>query len=355
MVADWKKDIVSGVGKRIKAHKVVGVVGVSQVPSKQMQSMRKSLKGQVEIIVSRGNLLKRSLAKAGVKGMDDYLKGPSGLVFSDLDPFKLEKLIYSCRVRAPAKPGSIAPYDLVVPEGDTGLPAGPVIGDLQGAGVKAKIQGGKIVVTEDSLVVKEGDPVNEKAAAVLARLGIEPMEIVLKLNAAYEAGMVYPGDILHIDEEETIAKLQSAHLKAFNLAYNARMLTKDTVTLLIQEASANARNLMLNAEIINKETIGIYLGRADAQAKALKAVIPDELKQEAEDKKEEPAEEKKKEEPEEKKEEPAAKENKEEKAPKEKKEEPAKEKAAEEKKEEDKAEKAPEDKKEEPAAKEKKE
>jgi large subunit ribosomal protein L10 len=280
MVATWKKDEVSRFEKKIKSHKTVGVVSISSVPSKQFQSIKKKLKGQVEFSVSRSNIIKRALGKAGIKGMDEYVKGPSGIVFTDLNAFQMEKVIYGCKTKAPAKPGSLAPFDLIVPAGDTGMAAGPVIGDLQGAGVKARIQGGKIIVSEDSVLVKQGDVVNDKVAAVLVRLGIEPMEIILKVTAAHEDGMVYPGDVLHFDEEETLAKIQSAHLKALNLAVNAKVFNRTTMTFMITEAMSKARNLMINAKILNKETVGIYLARADAAANSIKSALPAELQSE---------------------------------------------------------------------------
>lgn len=282
MVATWKKDAVGRFEKLMKGHKTVGVVSIRSIPSKQMQNMKKQLKGKAEILVTRSNLIRKALAKAGIKGMDEYVEGPSGIVVSDLNPFQLEKLIYGCKTRAPAKAGSIAPFDLIIPAGDTGLGAGPVIGDLQGAGVKAKIQGGKITVTEDSLLTKKGEVVNEKAASVLARLGIEPMEIILRVQAAYDGSMVYSGDVLHVDEEETKAKFADAYRKAFNLSYNARIFTKDNVPYMISEAISKTRNLMINAKIVNKETVGIYLARADAAAKSLASVLPPELQQEPE-------------------------------------------------------------------------
>jgi large subunit ribosomal protein L10 len=284
MVATWKKDEVSKFEKKIKAHKTVGVVSISNVPSKQFQFIKKKLKGQVEFAVARSNLIKRALDKAGMKGMDQYVKGPSGIVFTDLNAFQMEKAIYGCKTKAPAKPGSIAPFDLIVPAGDTGMAAGPVIGDLQGAGVKAKIQGGKIIVSEESVLVKQGQVVNDKVAAVLVRLGIEPVEIVLRVNAASEDGMVYPGEVLHFDEEETIAKVQSAHLKALNLAVNAKVFNKTTMSFMITEAMSKARNLMINAKIINKETVGIYLARADAAANSIKSALPAELRADIEQK-----------------------------------------------------------------------
>ncbi|MFH1054528.1 MAG: 50S ribosomal protein L10 [Candidatus Altiarchaeota archaeon] len=284
MVATWKTDTVGRLSKGVKAHKVIGVVGIENMPSKQLQSMKKKLKGSAEIYVARSNLIKLALKKAGVKGMDEYLNAPSGIVFSDLNPFQLEKLIYGCKTTAPAKPGSIAPYDITIPSGDTGIAAGPVIGDFQAAGVKAKIQGGKIVVSEDSLVVKKGEKVSDKVAVVLSRLGIEPVEIVLKVKAAHENGMIYPGDILHVDEAETVAKIQGAHRKAFNLAYNARVYNKAVTIFLLQEGISKARNLMINAGILNKESVGIYLAKADAAAKSIKSALPAELQAELEKK-----------------------------------------------------------------------
>ena len=280
MVATWKKDNVEWLGKEIKSHNTVGVVSINSLPSKQLQNMKRKLQGKVEIIVSRSNLINRALQKAGITGLGTHMKGPSGIILSNLNPFELERLVYSCRTMAPAKARTIAPFDLIVPEGDTGIPAGPVIGDLQAAGIKAQIKGGKIIIAEDSLVVKAGQPVSQKVAPMLMRLGIEPIEIVLRINAAYEKGVIYLSDVLHIDDARTIAEIADARRKAFNLAYNARIYSREVTSLLITEASCNARNLMINAKILNKETIGLYLGKADAAAKAIKSALPPELQAE---------------------------------------------------------------------------
>jgi large subunit ribosomal protein L10 len=274
MVAPWKSNQVEDVSSKISKSKVVGVVSISGMPSKQLQSIRRKLEGTACFQIMRGNLLKRALEKSGIKGMENYIEGPSGVILTELNPFKLEKLLYENKTKAPAKAGQKAPIDLIVQSGDSGLPAGPLIGDLQNAGIKAKIQGGKIMVMEETIVVKKGDPVPSHVAPVLARLGIEPIEIMLKISAVHEDGIIYPYDVLHIDEAETTATIQKAHQMAFNLAYNAKVLNKATAIFLVQEAVAKARNLMINAEILNKETVGIYLARADAQANAIKAAMP---------------------------------------------------------------------------------
>ncbi|MFC2162958.1 50S ribosomal protein L10 [Candidatus Altiarchaeota archaeon] len=278
MVATWKKDEVKVLSKKIKEASTVGVIRLSGLPSKQLQVMKKTLRGQIDLRAAKRNVIKHSFKKAGITDMDEYLDGSVGLMTSSMNPFQVEKLLEGCKSRAPAKAGWTATEDITVREGDSGLPAGPVIGDLQGAGIKAKIQGGKILIQADSIVVKKGERVDEALATALMRLKIEPVKIKLHLKAAWEDGTIYPYDILHIDEQETLAKLQTAHQSAFNLAYNSRIFTKDTIPLLLQEAFCNARNLAINGEVVNKETVEHFISKADAQARALKSCLPEDLK-----------------------------------------------------------------------------
>ncbi|MFH1126224.1 MAG: 50S ribosomal protein L10 [Candidatus Altiarchaeota archaeon] len=275
MVATWKKKTVENLAKEVGSAKTVAIVSTTGIPSRQFQQIRRKLKAEAKMVMVKNNIIKLVLEKAKIQNLAEYIKGPSALITTSLDPFKLSKLIHSCRRKAPAKAGSISPCDIIVPKGDTPFPAGPVIGDIQKAGIKAKIQSGKIIVTEDSLVVKKGGVVPAEAAGIIARLGIMPVEIGLGLNAAYEGGMVYAGDVLRIDEATTKANIVRAYQNAFNLAYNANIYTKETAKPFIQKAHVEALNLAYNANIYTKETIEVYLAKANSQAKALNALIPE--------------------------------------------------------------------------------
>lgn len=274
MVSTSKKKTVELLAKEINAANTIALASIEGIPSKQFQQIRKKLRDNVKLIIVKNSLIALALEKAKVKELAGRMKGPSGIITTSISPFKLSRLVNSCKIKAPAKAGSVSPCDIVVPKGDTPFPAGPVIGDIQKAGIKAKIQGGKIVVTEDSLVVKKGGIVPVEAAGILARLGITPMDIGLGLNAAYEKGVVYAGDVLSIDEDSTKAGITTAHRNAVNLAFNAGVYTGETVRLFIQKAHTQAMSLAQNAGVVNKETVGFYLSKAEAQAKALKAVIP---------------------------------------------------------------------------------
>lgn len=274
MVATWKKKTVENLVKEINSAKTIALVGITNIPSKQFQQIRKKLKGDINLKIIKNNIIKLALEKANIKNLAEHIKGPNGLVTTNLSPFKLSKLINACRTKAPAKAGSIAPCDIIVPKGDTPFPAGPVIGDIQKAGIKAKIQGGKIVVTEDSLVIKNGDAVPAETAGILARLGITPFEIGLELSAAHENGIIYTGGVLSIDEKSTKTNIVKAYKNAFNLAFNANIYTKETVKLLVLKAYFEALNLAYNAEIMTEETIEFYLAKANIQANTLMALVP---------------------------------------------------------------------------------
>jgi len=285
-------------------------------------------------------------AKKGLKELEERIDGPTALIFAKENPFKLFQKFYANRVKAPAKAGQKAPYDIVVPAGDTPFKPGPIIADLQGVGIKAKIQGPIIAVIADSPVIKKDEEFSAQLASVLAQMEIFPMEIGLDIKAALEDGTVYSADVLHIDADKTLSELLTAHQNAVNLAVEAGVYNKESVGLMISNAANSARNLALEAEIYNEETVDYFLSKGDREAKGLAAAasyVPGAASK-AEEKKEEKKEEAVEEE---KAEEKPAEEAKE--APKEE----AKEEApAEESKEEVPAEEAKEEK---PAEEEKKE
>lgn len=292
MVAPWKTKEVDELAGKLKKAQVVGVVGVEGIPSKQLQKMRKQFGDKLTIRVSRNNVIKHAIAKAKIpEELAGHITGPSGLVFTDLSPFKLEKLLFDNKANAPAKAGSISPIDIVIPKGDTPFAPGPIIGELQAVGIKAKIEGGKIVVLKDSPVVSAGEQVSPEVASVLARFGIEPVEIGLHLQAALEGGVVYPGEVLHIDEAETLAKITNAYASALNVSLNAEILNAVTIPYYVRDLHVKAVNLAFAAGVYTKETLEFMIGKAEVEAKALNSLMPEEpAKEEAsKDSKEEPA------------------------------------------------------------------
>lgn len=276
MPAEWKKRLIAEYEKLMQEYPVIGVVDFTSLPVPQLQEMRQKLREDVIIRGGRKKLFKLALDEmskkiSGLDKLDEYLeKGLPGLIFTKENPFSLYKKLQKSKTSAPAKAGQIAPKDIVVPAGPTSFSPGPIIGELGNAGIKAGIEGGKVVIKADSTVVKEGDTIDANMASLLTRLGIQPMEIGLNILAIYEDGTVYPKSVLAVDEEKFLSDITTAGQRAFNLAMNAGILTRETTELMITKAFNEAKSLALAQDILADAVMEELLAKADMQMQAVK-------------------------------------------------------------------------------------
>lgn len=275
-VAEWKKDEVASLKELINSYEVVGMANLADIPAPQLQQMRRTLKDSATLKMSRKTLMSLALndnEKANIANLEDYMEGQPALIFTNMNPFKLFKILESSKTPAPAKAGSIAPEDIVVPKGDTAFKPGPVLGELQKAGIPAKIEKGKIVITNDKVIVEAGEVIPRDVASILTRLEIYPLEVGIDLRAAYEAETIYTSDLLTVDEEKTLADIQKAFTQALNLSVEAVIFNKESTPLIIQKAVSQSMNLALNAEILNEKTRDVLLAKAYAQMLAVASEV----------------------------------------------------------------------------------
>ena len=256
-----------------KKYPVMGIAELLGLPSPQLQAIRNKLRGKAIIRVSKITLIKIAMKNAGKEELKENLKGPIALIFTDINAFKLYNTIKSCRTKAPARTGQTAPYDITVPAGDTGIPPGPILGELRNAGINAKIDGGSIKVIRDSTICKKGEQITPEQAVAMAKLGIKPMEVGMSVPVVLEEGVMFGPDQLDIDEEQTIASLQQAYRNAFNLAVNTAYPTKETIECILQKAYFNAINLGVNAMVLDKGIVEELLKKAFGQALVLSSHI----------------------------------------------------------------------------------
>jgi len=277
-VPQWKKDEIEEIKALVKTYPVVGVVEMHKIPARQLQQMRVEFKGRAIIKMSRNTLMQRALSQSDekIRPLSDFIEGQTALVFTQLNPFKLYKLLEKSKSPAPAKAGDVAPHDVIVESGATSFKPGPIVGELQSVGIPAAIEGGSVVIRESKTVAKAGETISPKLAEVLTRLGIYPMEVGLKLRAAYENGAIFTPDVLAIDESKYLSDFTTAVRNALNLAINAAYPTSTTIRQLLQKAFNDSRNLAINATILIPEVIKTVLAKASVQAMLLSAVIAQE-------------------------------------------------------------------------------
>jgi len=274
-VAQWKFKEVEELKNIIKSYPSIAIVGIENIPAPQMQKLREKIREIGVLRVSRNRLIKRALEEAGgkIKDLANSISGQTAILATKENPFKLYKFIKESRTKAPAKGGEIAQSDIEVKAGETPFKPGPIVGELQKVGIPAAIEGGKVVIKKDKVLVKAGEKISKEIAQALTRLEIYPIEIGLNLRAVYEDGVIFTPDVLEIDEERFRSELITAIRNAFLLAIERKWVTPETINYLISKAYQDALALSVSISYPTKSNIEMLLAKAHAQASSLKSIL----------------------------------------------------------------------------------
>ncbi|MFH0836329.1 MAG: 50S ribosomal protein L10 [Candidatus Micrarchaeota archaeon] len=237
-----KIEFVKKLAQELKTAKVIAVASNASLPAKQFNLVKKKTRDNVKIVLARHTLLKRALeeGKPEAKELLQFFGNGSVLILSDLPAFRLFAKLKKNRSKAFAKPGQIAPSEITVQAGETSLPPGPVLTELKNVGIQAKIQGPKVSIMKDVVVAKKGDAISPELAGVLAKLGIEPVEVGITVQAVWDNGTVYKGVDLDVDDEAYFNKFVEAFQNALNLAVSAEIYNATSTEVIVSKAAREA-------------------------------------------------------------------------------------------------------------------
>jgi large subunit ribosomal protein LP0 len=121
---------------------------------------------------------------------------------------ELRDVILSYKVPAPARVGAVAPIDVVVPAGGTGMDPSQT-SFFQVLNIATKINKGSVEIVSDVNLIKAGDKVGSSEAALLSKLKICPFSYGLKLVHVYDNGAVFSPEILDITDEVIVKAFMS--------------------------------------------------------------------------------------------------------------------------------------------------
>jgi len=271
----WKRDEIAEIRQLSEEYQLTGLVDMYGIPARQVQDIRRNLKGKAVLKMTRNTLILHAFEEIGgeIKDLGEKLDGHSALIFTNENPFKLYGMLEKTKTKMAARPGEISPSDIIVSKGPTGFKPGPIVGELQQAGIPAAIEAGKVTIRETKTVVKEGQEINKKLADALAKLDIKPMDVGLVLQAAFFEGAVYESDVLAIDEVAFFNNIIRAASQAYNLSLNAAIPTRETASDLLVKAVREARNVAIEGAVESSDVINAVIGRAQSQAMALQSVV----------------------------------------------------------------------------------
>jgi large subunit ribosomal protein L10 len=275
-VLEEKSSEVEAIKDIFKEYKSVGIASLKKVRASQLQELKKSMAGKVYLRVLKNTLTKiaiEEMNQAELKKLEEYLEGSNVFLFTDLNPFKLALMLERGKVKTTAKSGDIAADDVVIPASNTGQPPGPVISQLNAVGLPTKIENGSVWVSKDTLVVRRGEPINERLAGVLSKLGIKAVELGISMRAVFDNGMMITGDRLKVDVDATKRSVEASNQEAFALALEIGYTSKDTIKPLLQRAHQKAVALSVSAAIPTKETIADLIRKANAEMSSLNGAV----------------------------------------------------------------------------------
>ncbi len=260
----------------LKEYKSIGIASLQKVRATQLQEFKKNLAGKVYMRVLKNTLTKfaiEDIRRDDLKKLEEYLEGSNLFLFTNLNPFKLALLLERGKVKTTAKSGDIAAMNVVIPAGNTGQPPGPIIGQLNAVGLPTRIESGSVWVSKDTLVVRKGEAISERLAAVLSKLGIKAVEAGLSMRAILDEGLMISGNQLKIDVEEARKSFEQSHREAFALSLSIAYPTPENMVMLLKTAHQKAFALSLNAAMPTKETIADLVKKAHTEMLSLNNAV----------------------------------------------------------------------------------
>ncbi|KAI9154328.1 hypothetical protein LWI28_024481 [Acer negundo] len=188
------------------------VVAADNVGSNQLQNIRKGLRGDSVVLMGKNTLMKRSVrlhseatGNTAFGNLLPLLQGNVGLIFTKGDLKEVSEEVAKYKVGAPARVGLVAPIDVVVPPGNTGLDPSQT-SFFQVLNIPTKINKGTVEIITPVELIKKGDKVGSSEAALLAKLGIRPFSYGLVVQSVYDNGSVFSPEVLDLTEDDLLEK-----------------------------------------------------------------------------------------------------------------------------------------------------
>jgi large subunit ribosomal protein LP0 len=195
-------------------YKNILVIGVDFVGSKQMQQVRIALRGKGIVLMGKNTMIRKVLRERAEKNpalesLLPFVYGNIGFIFTNGDLNALRTIVTANKVPAGAKTGVVAPIDVVIPPGPTGLDPGQT-SFFQTLNIGTKIVKGSIEMTTASKVCTKGEKITASAVALLNKLNIRPFEYGITIDTVYENGSCYSVKVLDMGDNDLINMFTSA-------------------------------------------------------------------------------------------------------------------------------------------------
>ena len=301
MPSEKKIQYVEKLIKYLNEYKSIIVVGCDNVGSNHMQKIRQTLRGKAVLLMGKKTMVRKIVREQCEKNpalehLVPHIHGNIGFVFTNEDLTETRNALVSLKVSAPAKAGTVAPNDVVVPAGPTGLEPTQT-SFLQALNISSKINKGEVEILNPVVLVKEGERVGQSEATLLSKLNIKPFNYGLHALVVYDNGLVYDNKVLDMTEEDVFSRIRRGVQDVAALSLAVSYPTIAAVPHLIVNGFKDLLHFAVGTEYsfaqadALKELLSNPEALAAAQAAAAAPAAAEETKEEAKEEKKEEEEE----------------------------------------------------------------
>jgi len=213
---DRKSEYFEKLKELLSTYTKAFLVEIDNVGSYQLQTTRSELRGKAEVLMGKNTMMRKCIREyveenpgSPVGQLEALCRGNMGFVFTNIDLSEIREILEKNVRPAPARVGSLAPSDVIVPKGPTGCDPGQTA-FFQTLQIATKITRGQIEMTADTHLITAGEKVTASQAAILQKLSIEPFTYGITLKAVYDNGSLFDAKVLDITDDVLAAKFSSA-------------------------------------------------------------------------------------------------------------------------------------------------
>jgi len=237
------------------------IVTVDNFGSRNIAEMRKDFRNRARFLFGKNTLIRKILRdymketnNKGLNNLLDCVYGNCGFCFTKDDVKKLRDEILNRKVQCPAKAGAIAPSDVNVPPGPTGMePTQTTF--FQSMNIATRINKGQIDIVDEVHLIKQGNKVGASEASLLMKLNIKPFYYGMKVRQVYENGSAYDASILDLTKDQISQGLCSGLHNVAALCFSLNYPTVVNVPHSLMNAYKQVLSLGLSLETYSWEQL----------------------------------------------------------------------------------------------------
>ncbi|KAF2719911.1 hypothetical protein K431DRAFT_227606 [Polychaeton citri CBS 116435] len=236
----------------LEEYRSIFIVTVDNVSSQQMHEIRQSLRGEGVVLMGKNTMVRRAI-KGFIAESPEYerllphVRGNVGFIFTNSELKDSRDKILANKVAAPARAGAVAPADVFIPAGNTGMEPGKT-SFFQALGVPTKIARGTIEITSDLKLVEAGSKVGASEATLLNMLNISPFTYGMGISQIYDQGQTFDSSVLDIEESQLFKAFTSAITTIASLSLSLNFPTLPSVMHSLVNSYKNTIAVALETE-----------------------------------------------------------------------------------------------------------